>query len=288
MSHTNLKGVSDIRLSLLTDTIEESLVDFLAWAFLQAEGYARVDGPSDPYADNHMTPVHKEGVPDGTIWQASHSDWVYELEDELATVYVNGIETAPSYINYPAGQVVFSPPIPTTSLVQCSYSYRWISIYKQDESWFREVVLGDEDSTPLPLLDMRRIYPPLIIIEPVMKRRMRGFQLGSGALSVGQDFLFHILAESSDERNNIADIIALQQDKTFFLYDLNKRRKDGEFALDWRGHPISGAKKYPDIINAYKKQRCRFSKIVGEDVSLRLPLYRGIMRATLEVDGGVF
>src|SRR5206468_9438716 len=120
---------------------------------------------------------------------------------------------------------------------------------------------------------------PAVNIEPVMTRRLRGVMLGSGAQWVEQDILFHVIAERADERNNIVDIISLQKDKTFFLFDINARREANDFGLDWRGSPLANASMYPKLVDlppaGYRWRQCYFSRMVPSDVSLRLPMFRG-------------
>jgi hypothetical protein len=313
-TYLTLKGVADVSKQLLLESISQGVREFFDWALLNAGGFTTVDvsspGTNDPYADEVLHPVHQEGVEDNRIWEAIHPDWVYETGVDYspppvrptgvyvnATFYPTATTTGPfkHYINFPEGRVVFDHAIAASSLVQVSYSYRWLNFYDNEVPWFRDVVLdpvavSDSPSTGafINLLKENRVQLPAVIIEPVMNRRLRGMMLGSGALWVEQDILFHLIAERSDERSNIMDIITLQKDKTFYLFDVNARNDAGDYPVDARGVPIAGAKMYPSLVAmppaGYRWKSCYFSRMTPQDVSLQLPLYRGVVRATLEVD----
>jgi hypothetical protein len=316
--YTQLKGVGDITDQLLAESLQENLLEFFDWACLEAGGFVNVSVPTpgvpDAYGDDNLVPVQEQGVPDGTIWQTPRSQWVYatglptDTPPTIASgVYVGGAfypssgtdGTYQHYLDYPNGRVVFSSPIPTTSVVQAEYSYRWVNWYEQDTTWFRDVVfdafaINDQpqvyESGITTLLNNNRVQLPAVIIETVMNRRQRPLMLGNSSQWVEQDFLFHILSERSDQRNNLMDVVSLQKDKPLFLYDVNARRRAGDFATDWRGSPVPGAKMYPDLVSlppsGYRWKVAWFSRMTGQDTSLRLPLYRGIVRATLETDFG--
>jgi hypothetical protein len=313
-TYLTLKGITDVNKSLLLESIVQGVKAFFEWGLLSAGGYATVSvgtpGTNDPYADEVLHPVHQEGIADNRIWEAIHPDWIYEtgFTSPAPTVpngvYVGGTlyptstttGTYKHYMDFPNGRVIFDSSISATSVVEVAYSYKWLHFYDQEVPWFKDVVFDPlvitDDPAKMPdfnkLLKDNRITLPAVIIEPVMTRRLRGVMLGSGAQWVEQDILFHILAERSDDRNNIMDIISLQKDKTFFLFDVNARREASDYPLDWRGSPTGTGKMYPGLVamppSGYRSKQCYFSRMVPSDVSLRLPMFRGIVRATLEVD----
>lgn len=308
---THLKSFPSVERALTTETLQENVIAFFNWGLLEAGGFTNVNvsspGTDDPNADEQLYPLHQKGVADGTIWQAINTDWVYETGLEAAVqpvqpsgVYVDGTLYASNvsgayahHVNYPAGQVIFHSPIATDSVVQASYAWRWISFYDCEVQWFRQVVfdslllttpaVDSNGDAVIKLLDSMQVQPPLVIIEPVMSSRLSGYELGSGVNWVDRDFLFHIITETSAEKNKIADIIINQKEKTFLLYDVNARRAAGQFALDWRGERIPSAQMYPGLVTSYPAQSAYFFNTVGQDITLRLPLFRGIVRATLRI-----
>lgn len=308
--YTQLKGIKDTDSSSLLELLEENLVEFFNYGLLEAGGYTDVN-MGDSNNDANLLPIHMPGQPDGRIWQANYRNWVWEfgLESErqpiaISGVYVDGAfhssnatDTFKHFVNYPEGRVVFDSPISTSSVVQAEYSYRWVNFYDQDVPWFRDVIFDSyrfeigEDANPsgmIGLLQNNSVQLPAVIIETVPNRRMVPRQLGDGSQIIYQDFLFHILAESSEDRSFLIDTVTLQKDKTFYLFDTNARVAANAFALDWHGSLLPNAKTYPMLVDAppsgFRWNRCIFNKMVGQDASVRLPLFRAIIRATLEVD----
>lgn len=291
------------------------MIDFFNWGLLEAGGYDDVNitnpGIDDPLDDATLRPVHTPGLPDGRVWQSNFRNWVWEdgLESEQQPISVSGVyvdgafhnanDAGPFkfFTNYKEGRILFEHAIPTTSLVQASYSYRWVNFYDQDVPWFRDVIFDAyrfEIGTDVPtsgfvgLLQKNQVQLPAVIIETVPNRRFIPRQLGDGSQILYQDFLFHILTENSADRSFLIDTVTLQQDKTFYLYDVNARATANQFALDWHGNKIPGAKQYPDLVQmpptGFRYHKCVFNKMVGQDSSARLPLFRAIIRVTLEVD----
>lgn len=309
-THTRLKIVRDVREAQDIEQIAENLLDFFNWALLEAEGFVNESGVDDPYALERLLPVHLEGVSDGRIWESLKSNWVWETGLEVSTppiiptgVYVDGvfhptattIDEFKHFINFPEGRVIFDTPVSIDSVIQCEYAYRWFNFYDMDVPWYRDVVfdafLVDEQNKDrggvIGLLQQHRAQLPLVVIEPVLRRRQRGYQLGSGVKTVYQDVLFHIISETSDDRDRLVSIITLNEDKTIYLYDVNARAEANEFALDWRGDRIPDAKMYPQLVEfppvGFRWKKCTFSKMECEEVTIKLPLHRGIVRATLEI-----
>jgi hypothetical protein len=314
--YATLRKVGDVTQKALAEAIAENLRAYFEWGFLNAGGFVEVPvstpGTDDPYADETLYPVHLEGAADNTIWESEHTSWVYETGLDpsppptvASGVYVDGTfyPTAPTtgafahYVDFSEGRVVFASPIAATSVVQAAYAYKWVNVYGQDVPWFRDVVFDAllVESQPtgdgfVKLLDEHRVMLPAVIVEVPVSWRQRPLMIGSTAQWVSQDVLFHVLARRADERNNILDAIRFQKDEAIYLFDVNARRAAGDYPLDWHGSPASGASTYPNLVapapDGYRWKKAFFGDMVGQDVSLRLPLYRGIVRATLEVDFG--
>jgi hypothetical protein len=304
-----LLGVSSINDKLLTEALVENVKEYFDWNLLEVGGFGNVgltplvDVTSTSEDKLHM--IHSQGLVDGRAWETNRSNWVWETGVPGDTppinssgVYVNGTfyPTATTtgqykhYVNFPEGRVVFDAPIAPTSIVQAEYAYRWATFYDQSVPWFKDVVFDAFliDQQPMGsgfvnLLNDNDIRLPAVIVEPVMRREQEGYQLGSRAKWVRQDVLFHIIAERSVDRNNLMDAITLQKDNSFALYDVNARRRANDFALDWRGSPRSGATMYPGLIDAYRWNTCTFTRMEGQEVTLKLPLFRGVVRSSLEV-----
>lgn len=310
--YTKLHSINDVDRNGLIEQLQQNLSEFFNWGLLESGGYTDVTiDPTDATNDSVLGPVHMPGQPDGRIWQAVNRNWVWEsgLESQrqpipVSGVYVNGVfygsGTTGSYkhfVNYPAGRIVFDQPIPTASIVQAEYSYRWMNFYDQNIPWFRDVVFDafrfeiGEESQPsgvVGLLKQHAVQLPAVIIETVGQRRMVPRQLGDLSQTVYQDFLFHIITENVEDRDFMIDAFTLQKDKTFYLFDTNARASANKFALDWHGSLLPGAMTYPQLVepppDGFRWKKCTFNKMVGQETSVRLPFFRAIIRVTVEVD----
>jgi hypothetical protein len=304
-----LQGIRSINDKLLTEALVENVKAYFDWNLLEAGGFGNVGltplSDVTSLSEDRLHTVHSQGLVDGQAWESNKSNWIWETGVPSETsvvqnsgVYVGGTfyptaTTSGAYkhhINFPEGRVVFETPIAKTAIVQAEYAYRWASFYDQSVPWFKDVVFDAFliDQQPMGsgfvnLLNDYDIRLPAVIVEPVMRREQEGYQLGSTAKWVRQDVLFHIITERSVDRNNLMDILTLQKDKGFVLYDVNARRRANDFVLDWKGAPRSGASNYPELLTAYPWNAATFSRMEGQEVTLKLPLFRGVVRSSIEV-----
>lgn len=317
-TYTHLAGFGDgaADQKTFTEQLQENLVEFFNWGLLEAGGYSDIlvsnVGVPDPTDDCNLLPNHMPGVADGRIWQAPYRNWVWEsgLESSrqpvaISGVYVNGtFSPTPSsgtanehYINYPEGRVVFTSPIATNSVVQAEYSYRWVNFYDQSVPWFRDVIFDAfrYETTPdvhpsgiIGLLNENAVQLPAVVVETVATRKFLPKQLGDRSQWIFQDFLFHVVCDNAADRSAILDIVTLQKDKTIYLFDANARAAADKYPLDWHGSPVDGAMTYPVLVSdpptGFRYKKCFFSNMVGQETSVRLPLFRAIIRVTLEVE----
>ena len=97
--------------------------------------------------------------------------------------------------------------------------------------------------------------------------------------------VFHCLAESAYTRNQLLDIISLQNEKTFFMFDSDMVANSSAFPIDYRGVPVSGALRYPDLIEKYsgtnRQIRLRDMTVQNMD-AINSNFYGGIVRVTTE------
>jgi len=131
-----------------------------------------------------------------------------------------------------------------------------------------------------------RIQLPFIAVEIVPRRTMKGYQLGGGQW-VNTDVLFHCAAEDEFTRNKLVDIISLQNDKTLLRFNSNTTASSGDFPIDHQGTPVSGALRYPDLINKHYGGKIRLtnSSVQGMD-TINSNFYAGIVKLTTEVIKG--
>ena len=128
-----------------------------------------------------------------------------------------------------------------------------------------------------------RLQLPAIAIEIVPRRTITGYQLGGGSY-VDTDVLFHCLAEDEMTRNKLVDIVSLQNDKTFYAFNSNSIAASGDFPLDYKGSPVSGAMNFEELVLKHYGPdiRLKNSSVQGMDV-INSNFCAGIVKLTAEV-----
>jgi len=297
----------------ITNILEANMKAFYDWYFLDTMGaWTEVTVPlSGNYGGDfsRLRLVDDPLYTDGQIWEATRKDWVYEsgvcytditggTRNPAApgTLKVSGISyTGSYYIDYPNGRVVLTNPISSSATVQIAYSYRTVQVYKDDDAtWWKELQPKSyrvdntqylQSSSGLwSLLSVNRIQLPAIIVEAVPRGRSRGYELGSDSLQAYRDIRFTIVAETKSERNNIADIVANQTDKSIYLFDTNTMAYGTGFPLDYRGEKVNNLM-YPDWISAtgYRYKTSRFENtIITDGQQIHPNLYTAIVQTTIE------
>lgn len=310
-THPRLVGVADFARDNLGTVLEENLVGFLRWGLVNAGAFVevpvRTPGTPDPYGDETLYPVDRDGVAPGRIWEARNPDWCYEVGLDASPgptvasgVYVNGTfhataSTTGPYahaLDFPHGRATFTTPLPPSSVVQVAHAYRRVAVFRPDRPWFRPVVLGQFGVGQSEQLDRAgviqrltddRVRVPLVCVQALVERSSYGYGLGLGMDIQRRPVLFHLLADSPDDLKNLADAISFQKQSTIRLYDTNGPRLAGVSTLDFAGMPVPSGPQYPDLLDAYPLAHAFFASCSGSDVSAALPLFRGIVRAEIEV-----
>lgn len=309
--HLNLNGFDSIYDNMLANEIQDNIVEFLDWALLQKGNYQNVTlGEIAPNSQDYsrLRISSNPNYPSGMAWEGFRKNWVWQSGityspepivsnnssiPGISGVYVNDTfypcgssGTYAHSVDYYNGRIIFNSPIPTGSKVQAEYSYKYINIiYANSLPWLREIeyrtlMPNNEQNFRLP--SESRVQLPAIAIEIVPKRTLRGYQLGGGQY-VDTDVLFHCLAEDEFTRNKLVDIVSLQNEKTIRSFNSDEIAKSGDFPLDHLGVPVSGALRYPDLIDKYYKNKLRFknSTVQGMDL-INTNFYAGIVRLTVE------
>lgn len=308
--YLNLKGIDSIYDNMLNNEIQDNIIEFLDWALLQKGNYQNVTiGELAPNGQDYsrLKISSNSNYPSGTAWEGFRKNWVwqsginYNPQPLVSTnnaipgisgVYVNDTfypsSTSGTYshkVDYFNGRIIFNNPIPTGSKVQAEYSYKYINIiYANNLPWIREIqyrtMYPNNDAFVLPAEN--RVQLPAIAVEVVPRRTMRGYQLGGGQF-VDTDILFHCLAEDEFTRNKLVDIISLQNEKTIRMFNSDEIAKSGDFPLDYMGIPVSGALRYPDLLDKYYRGKLRFKNSIVQGMDLiNSNFYAGIVRMTTE------
>jgi hypothetical protein len=318
MAQFDLKGFDSVFDTTLNNELQDNVVEFLDWALLQKGNYFNVTlGETSPngydYSQLKLASSNSNYTA-GTAWEGFRENWIWQSgitysptplvgdnnnKPGISGVYVDSAfyptTTVGDYahrVDYLNGRIVFDSPIPTGSLVQAEFSYKWINvIYANGVPWLRDIQYRTYDQTTgFHLADKGewdqpaefRIQLPAIAIEVVPRRVMKGWQLGGGQW-VDTDVLFHCIAEDETTRNKMVDIISFQNDKTIYKFDSNKIGDSNAFPLDYRGQPVSGALRYPDLATDYigGTIRLKNASVQGME-AINSNLYAGIVKLTAE------
>lgn len=316
--YLNLKGFTDVYSTTLNNELQDNIIEFLDWGLLQKGNYQNVTlGETTPDGQDmsRLRLSSNESFAPGKAWESFRQNWVWQsgitynpppivgnnnAVPGISGVYVNNIfipcSTTCPYahkVDYFNGRVIFNNPIPTGSIVQAEYSYKYINvIYSNAIPWLREVQyrsldfpnsfnLSNKGDFEIP--SEMRVQLPAIAVEIVPKRTMRGYQLGGGQF-IDTDILFHCMAEDEFTRNKLLDIVSLQNDKTIVMFNSNTLAANNDFPLNYMGIPNSGALRYPDILSKYASKYIflKNSTVQGMEL-INSNFYAGIVRMTAEI-----
>lgn len=262
----------------ITAELEAGLKSWLDWSLLKIGAFNNITTGTQGSHGGSLSTLHvvdDKSYSNNTVYQTIRKDIVYETGVNYASttgthnpltaqVYVNGSpKTTGSsgfehYIDYPNGRVIFNSS-QAGKTVTAQYSTRAVQTYTADDQnwwfevnydsfnpadtqWAQNLTTGDYN-----LASTNRCQLPCIIIEPVSNTTSKPFELGTLANKNTQDVMFHVLAQTRYERNNIADILRLQKDKTIVIPDSTKIYASGLFPLDERGMLVNSNAMYPNI-----------------------------------------
>lgn len=311
--NTTFKNIFNINNDLLLNILESNMKMFLDWSFLNIGAWFDVNiGNESIYAGNShykLISVDDPAYIDGQVWQGIRKDWVWETgvvynstsPKEISSITINSpgaatlVKTDGYTIDYPNGRIILDEAISTKSTVSIEYSYRFIQVYRaNDTPWFNILQYNSyktdaKDITQTTTGDWsiggyNRIQMPCIIIESLPRSRSMPYELGSGGLVTEQDIMLYIFAENKNDRNKILDIIRLQQDTVIYLYDTNAVAQNDHFPLNYDGSRKNSSLMYPDLVDSYKWRKCWLRNINLVEMLTQHPnLHSGAARITAEI-----
>jgi len=197
------------------------------------------------------------GISEGRVWQFPFKNFIYEsglilndapvlrnfpLATRISGVYVDGRfcptdPLAPGYdatcshtIDYLNGRIIFDNALSLGTNVHADYSYKEVSVHLASKfnDQLVEGVLQTKFLTN-PRTSNQLVYPsgasklcpfPAIFIEDI-NRTWTNYQLGDRSLVAHDEVLFTIYALDHMSRDNLIDLISLQERKPFLLIDFN-------------------------------------------------------------------
>ena len=271
MATTFFKGSSRIGEHSFTEIIEDNIVSYVEWGFLELGAFFNITIPSSGSyggSRHRLRCVKDPRYEDGQVWEAYRKNWVWqsglsnvsEQPISISGVFINQNfmprSSGTFFINYRNGQVIFNNKIATNSTVQLEYSHKWVDVVNSNSvPWFRK---GQTRSfrvdDPLFIANSgvwneladTRLQLPVVAVESVSKT-YQGYQLG-GSQYARTEFILHIIGEDSSSVKKISSILSSQNESTIYLFDVDRIADENRFSLDYRGEIASGALCYPDLI----------------------------------------
>lgn len=317
MSVQPLKGFNTVFDATLNNEIQDGLVEYFDWALLEKGNYFNVTrGELSPSGQDYsrLRLSSNDNYSLGKVWEGFRKNWVWQsglsfspapivgtnnTKPGISGVYINDIfypsttsGTYAHYVDYTNGKIIFNNAIPSGSKVQAEHSYKWINVvYADAVPWLNEVqnktlepgnTFLQKDKGMYNIPPEARLQLPAIAIELVPNRTFKGYQLGGGQW-VYTDVLFHCIAEDEYTRNKLVDIVSLQSDKNIELFNSNLINSSGAFPIDYRGTPVSGALRYPDLVDKFNGGLLRITNVNVQQMNMiNNNLYGGVVRITTE------
>lgn len=298
--------VYDIGQRNVISSLEDNIKNFLEWGFLNIGGFIDVNIPNSGTSGPAFANVVSDpSFPTNSIWETQRKDWVYEsgvVHSNRSPINISGIYLnnnflpAPSgsgsygySLNYPLGRISFNNPVSSSSKVALNYSYKYVQIYKANESvWWKELQNNTyyKNNPDYNITSNHRVQLPSIIIETISRTALTPYELGTTENIIDQDILLHIFTDNPVQRNSIIDTLILQKDKTLYLNDITKMIKNNVNPLDYRGQPNNNRLNYDQLqTNTAYFLKKSFIKNVSltETNTFSSSLYNAIVRWTIEI-----
>ena len=313
-----LNGFSSVFDPALTNEIQDNLLEYFDWALMDKGNYFNsTKGELAPNGEDYskLRSSSNDHYNAGQVWEGFRKNWIWQSgvnnspaplvgnnknQPGISGVYIDGVfqptsgvGTYAHYVDYLNGRVIFDTAIPTGTTVQVEHSYKYIIVtYAYNVPWLKELQTDtlqptssffDKDKGSWDIPPESRLQLPAIAIEVVPLRRFKGYQLGGGQW-VYTDVLFHCIAEDEVTRNQLVDIVSMQNDRRIDLFNSNRIDASGDFPLDYRGSPVPSALRYPDLMEKYGEGSMILSNsTVQEMVMVNTNIFGGIVRMTTEV-----
>jgi hypothetical protein len=311
LDYTKFNHVTNIHQKYAVSQLEDNIKSFLDWAFLQIDGYVNVQMNSGLATLYTMKPSINPNPTStalvSSVWETPVKDWIWEScgqHTPSGLIPISGVKVSGSflpaptgsgsigyYINYPLGRIVFDNPINNNSSVLISYAYRYVQIYKANESnWWKQLSGVSYQPTSNPnyatLLSENRVNLPFIIIETIARNQQIPNELGTSENRIIQDLLLHIFTDNPVQRSTLADILLAQKDKSIILYDSNKLVKNNTNPLNYRGEKNPNGLNYCEIVSdsnyQYKYSFIKNANTV-EINNFSASLFNSVIRWSVEI-----
>lgn len=297
------KGTTNFNNSLLTEKLEKGLQLFFDHALLSIGAWTNIAIPNTVINSGNL---HTLKASDTTyrVYEAPRKNLVHEDYIDFGgnnplvpAVYVNNVLQVSGYdIDYINGRVIFSSAKTASSVVTMSYTYKNVAVeLEADSELWKEIQYGslrvdnvhwgDKNKGDWTAKTInKRLQMPAIIIGAVPRRNFKPWDIGSKALTVYTDVLFHVVAETKTMRDKLTDIVSLEHEKTIWLLNTTELVGTTDWPLTYQGYKNASGMTYPELVENYKWLRCILQNMVVADVKNINPyLFESTIRCTTEI-----
>lgn len=300
--NNKFQHVNSFNNSLILNTLEINLKSFLQHSFLSIGAWSDVDLNQENLVTTSLSNLQLSEDPSykrGQVWISTKKDWVHEnlqyfdKTPNSPVVYHNNQIVQDGYIvDYNNGRIIFDNPKSPNSIVKAKYSYHNIQIHRSSDcAWWKLIESGLIEPTDIKSTGRgnwsigphHRIQMPCVVIDAVPRGVNYPYELGAKSLRIDQDVIFNILAENKNDRNQILDIIRLQQDNTIWLFNITKAAQDNKLTLDHNGSINPVGLDYTNLVNNYKLAKVFFKNTSLSEVMSINGIYEGLVRVTFEI-----
>jgi len=313
--YTRLKGVTNVREDTLTQNLTHGLISYFQWGFLGIGGFQNITHSpaiSGSYGGkrSRLRCVDDPRFNTGQVWEGYRGDWVWETGIEYGVqpvrpsgYWVDSVfhplsATGVDYVDYKRGRIVLGSGIATSAVVETDFSHRFVTFVDAESPWSCKLMLDANHIERADFLAMSsgnwaeisdvRYQLPIVAVEVVQPRHTgyTPYQIGGGQW-VYKDVLFHIFAETKEDKDQIKDIIEFQNDGAVRLVDRGKlKASPSGFPpdLDYKGALVASPLQYPQLVEVgqYLWNTAWFSNNVSQTLSpINNWLYRAVVRTTI-------
>lgn len=201
--------------------------------------------------DTSQEVLAEGGYAAGQVWQSLFRNWVYDNPPALnpsvvlrhwptafraSGVYIDGAfrlendAVYPHTIDYINGRIIFDSPVSLDATIHGEFTYKTVQILNSREfnNQLKEGMLEQQYKTN-PFTAGQIVYPsgttrlsplPIIFVEN-MGHTARGYQLGDRSLIRRDELACEIWALDESTRDNLIDLVAFQQKKSFPIINYN-------------------------------------------------------------------
>jgi hypothetical protein len=273
MSYKSLKGFNSIYETDDLTLIQQNLIMFFDWGFLNKGAFSDVRISANDIRGTSRSTLAKVTDPNftaGQVWSTFHKNLVSESglswsqqPIQISGVYINSsLKTSTTtgyehYVDYINGQVVFNSALAGTPTVKMEYSYKTLNIVPAEGYPITQALQADtfsnttlsKSSGSWSILEQSKAQLPTIAVECTNRSKFRPVELGNITQWMDTDVVLHVFANTPQEVRKLINYVAMQKDKTIYMVDIDLAVRSGVMPLDYRGAINARGRTYDYLVD---------------------------------------